>query len=364
MATAPLPNSSQSNRGNLLRVTPKELVFAPPFNRVVTNTLRLGNMSSDASVAYKVKTTAPQRYCVRPNTGVILPLETAEITVSVNLSNPKEVLPAEGKDRFQIQAIKIIQPYGDIKEVWSRASEDDIKKQKLKAVFLIPSSSTPSTPSNPSHLSTNNAPVITDLSTQPSATTLPPAITLITPQNINSPPLNNSTPSNASSSALMESSLTSSVLENSTTFSSFTTLPTEYHQASSAPPTPSTPVVLDNQPSMRKILDEMNEKLSTVSTERDTLFKQILLLNQQISQLKEISLHQKEEEEVHSSIRHRKVVAQAPPITSSFIRDPTVALTYSFRGFPVIIVHKGEEVQFLMLIFIVFLVSFLLGLML
>ena len=37
--------------------------------------LRLTN-TSDRPLAFKVKTTAPKQYCVRPNAGVILPKET------------------------------------------------------------------------------------------------------------------------------------------------------------------------------------------------------------------------------------------------------------------------------------------------
>lgn len=41
-----------------------------PFTDVVTTNLKLKN-PSDRRVCFKVKTTAPRRYCVRPNSGVI-----------------------------------------------------------------------------------------------------------------------------------------------------------------------------------------------------------------------------------------------------------------------------------------------------
>ena len=46
------------------------LEFAGPFKDVVTSELVLEN-PSDRSVCFKVKTTAPKRYCVRPNSGII-----------------------------------------------------------------------------------------------------------------------------------------------------------------------------------------------------------------------------------------------------------------------------------------------------
>ncbi|XP_044842217.1 vesicle-associated membrane protein-associated protein B/C isoform X2 [Mauremys mutica] len=47
-----------------------ELKFKGPFTDVVTTNLKLGN-PTDRNVCFKVKTTAPRRYCVRPNSGII-----------------------------------------------------------------------------------------------------------------------------------------------------------------------------------------------------------------------------------------------------------------------------------------------------
>ena len=43
-----------------------------PFRDVVTAELKLAN-PSEKKVCFKVKTTAPKRYCVRPNSGIIEP---------------------------------------------------------------------------------------------------------------------------------------------------------------------------------------------------------------------------------------------------------------------------------------------------
>lgn len=44
--------------------------LAGPFTDVVTTNLKLAN-PTDKNVCFKVKTTAPRRYCVRPNSGLI-----------------------------------------------------------------------------------------------------------------------------------------------------------------------------------------------------------------------------------------------------------------------------------------------------
>lgn len=54
-----------------------------PFTDVVTTNLKLRN-PSDRKVCFKVKTTAPRRYCVRPNSGIIDP----GLTVTVSGSKP------------------------------------------------------------------------------------------------------------------------------------------------------------------------------------------------------------------------------------------------------------------------------------
>ena len=43
-----------------------------PFTEVITTELELSN-PSQKRVVFKVKTTAPKRYCVRPNSGLIEP---------------------------------------------------------------------------------------------------------------------------------------------------------------------------------------------------------------------------------------------------------------------------------------------------
>jgi hypothetical protein len=49
-----------------------------PLNRVMTEFIKLLNPSNEL-VAYKVQTTAPKRYCVRPNAGIIKPGEQIEV---------------------------------------------------------------------------------------------------------------------------------------------------------------------------------------------------------------------------------------------------------------------------------------------
>ncbi|XP_057168440.1 vesicle-associated membrane protein-associated protein B/C isoform X2 [Ursus arctos] len=79
-----------------------ELKFRGPFTDVVTTNLKLGN-PTDRNVCFKVKTTAPRRYCVRPNSGIID--AGASINVSVMLQ-PFDYDPNEkSKHKFMVQSM-------------------------------------------------------------------------------------------------------------------------------------------------------------------------------------------------------------------------------------------------------------------
>ncbi|CAD5117125.1 DgyrCDS5933 [Dimorphilus gyrociliatus] len=113
-----------------------ELRFKGPFTDVVTSELVLKN-PLDKKVCFKVKTTAPRRYCVRPNGGIIDPNST--VTVAVMLQ-PFEYDPNEkNKHKFMVQTM--IVPEGHIENLenlWKNASGEKIMDSKLKCVFDMP----------------------------------------------------------------------------------------------------------------------------------------------------------------------------------------------------------------------------------
>uniref|UniRef100_A0A8D2AI45 VAMP associated protein B and C n=1 Tax=Sciurus vulgaris TaxID=55149 RepID=A0A8D2AI45_SCIVU len=71
-----------------------ELKFRGPFTDVVTTNLKLGN-PTDRNVCFKVKTTAPRRYCVRPNSGII------DAGASVNVSGGRRTADEEASAKQQ-----------------------------------------------------------------------------------------------------------------------------------------------------------------------------------------------------------------------------------------------------------------------
>ncbi|XP_057190010.1 VAMP (vesicle-associated membrane protein)-associated protein A, like [Triplophysa rosa] len=113
-----------------------DLKFKGPFTDVVTANLKLKN-PSDRRVCFKVKTTAPRRYCVRPNSGIIEP--GATLTISVMLQ-PFEYDPNEkSKHKFMVQSIFAPPNITDPETVWKEAKPDDLMDSKLRCVFDLPS---------------------------------------------------------------------------------------------------------------------------------------------------------------------------------------------------------------------------------
>ncbi|XP_038828963.1 vesicle-associated membrane protein-associated protein A-like [Salvelinus namaycush] len=114
---------------------PYDLKFKGPFTDVVTTNLKLKN-PSDRKVCFKVKTTAPRRYCVRPNSGMIEP--GATVTVSVMLQ-PFDYDPNEkSKHKFMVQTIFAPSTATDMDAVWKDATPDDFMDSKLRCVFELP----------------------------------------------------------------------------------------------------------------------------------------------------------------------------------------------------------------------------------
>lgn len=52
--------------------------FLGPFSLPVTAYMKLTN-PTDKAVMFKIKTTAPKKYCVRPNSGLLEPYKAIEI---------------------------------------------------------------------------------------------------------------------------------------------------------------------------------------------------------------------------------------------------------------------------------------------
>ncbi|XP_053623807.1 vesicle-associated membrane protein-associated protein A-like isoform X3 [Plodia interpunctella] len=105
------------------------------FEQGYTTYMRLINPSSD-TVLFKIKTTAPKKYCVRPNSGVLEPNSKVEIAIT---PQPVYVEPNEkNKHKFMVQSIIAPEGKTNIDQVWKEISPDQLMDYKLKCVFETP----------------------------------------------------------------------------------------------------------------------------------------------------------------------------------------------------------------------------------
>ncbi|XP_072237837.1 vesicle-associated membrane protein-associated protein B/C [Leuresthes tenuis] len=112
-----------------------ELKFRGPFSDVITTNLKLSN-PTDRNVCFKVKTTAPRRYCVRPNSGIID--AGTSINVSVMLQ-PFDYDPNEkSKHKFMVQSMVAPPDMTDMEGVWKEAKPEELMDSKLRCVFEMP----------------------------------------------------------------------------------------------------------------------------------------------------------------------------------------------------------------------------------
>lgn len=121
----------------LFEIQPGELKFTFELKKQSSCLIQLIN-KSEQHVAFKVKTTSPKKYCVRPNTGIIKPKDTCDFTVTM-LAQRTAPPDMQCKDKFLVQGTVI--PSGTFEEditsdVFTKDSGKHIEEKKLK-VFLV-----------------------------------------------------------------------------------------------------------------------------------------------------------------------------------------------------------------------------------
>ena len=133
---------------------PPALTFPVALNKPAVQELRATN-TSDAAYSFKVKTTNPKRYSVRPNVGIVLGHQEAKVTVQ--LPGLREV-PSDMnkcKDKFQVLTLKLdetklaqLQAMGAgsqaqrdaLTDLWASDGAKEANVDKIKCAFAFDSS--------------------------------------------------------------------------------------------------------------------------------------------------------------------------------------------------------------------------------
>ncbi|KAJ6942788.1 vesicle-associated protein 1-2-like [Populus alba x Populus x berolinensis] len=125
--------------GELLSIEPLELKFPFELKKQISCSLQLSN-KTDNYVAFKVKTTNPKKYCVRPNAGTVLPRSTCDVIVTMQAQ--KEAPPdMQCKDKFLLQSVKTNDGVTakDINaEMFSKEAGHHVEECKLRVLYVSP----------------------------------------------------------------------------------------------------------------------------------------------------------------------------------------------------------------------------------
>ncbi|XP_038705283.1 vesicle-associated protein 1-2-like [Tripterygium wilfordii] len=123
----------------LLEIQPRELNFLFELKKQSSCSVRLTN-NTYQTVAFKVKTTSPKKYCVRPNVGIVMPKSTCDFSVTMQA---QKVAPHDMvcKDKFLIQSIVV--PDKTTEEditasLFAKGDGSYIEETKLRVILVSP----------------------------------------------------------------------------------------------------------------------------------------------------------------------------------------------------------------------------------
>ncbi|KAI0206936.1 putative integral ER membrane protein Scs2 [Astrocystis sublimbata] len=125
-----------------VEIEPQELGFTRPFTVEVLENLKIKNPGTQP-VAFKVKTTAPKQYCVRPNSGRVEPNREVEVQVILQAMKQEPPSGAKCKDKFLVQSVAISpeKDFSNLASIWDTIDKSSVVEKKIRVAFLDPKSS-------------------------------------------------------------------------------------------------------------------------------------------------------------------------------------------------------------------------------
>ncbi|KAG2498089.1 hypothetical protein HYH03_003847 [Edaphochlamys debaryana] len=120
-----------------VEVSPQDLRFRFQLNKQLLATITVNNPNAQR-VAFKIKTTAPKKYVVRPSSGVVEP--HSNVSVQVIMQAQKEYAPefANCKDKFMVQTTALSETEQIEKETFNKDLRKDLKEYRLRVTIEGP----------------------------------------------------------------------------------------------------------------------------------------------------------------------------------------------------------------------------------
>ncbi|XP_017780171.1 PREDICTED: motile sperm domain-containing protein 2-like [Nicrophorus vespilloides] len=113
-----------------LRISPTSIINFVLDGGEYSSTLELQNVSNQ-NLSYKMKTTAPEKFRVKPSVGVLSPGERESVVVAIH---PAFQLNGFAKDKFLVMYVPVDKPnmpYQDIVDLWKNSSNTKGAKQHV-----------------------------------------------------------------------------------------------------------------------------------------------------------------------------------------------------------------------------------------
>ncbi|KAK7454861.1 hypothetical protein CaCOL14_005924 [Colletotrichum acutatum] len=120
-----------------VEIEPTELSFKRPFTVEVARILRIKN-PNQSPIAFKVKTTAPKQYCVRPNSGRVEPGQDVEVTVLLQAMKTEPALDTKCRDKFLVQSVSITadKEFASIANILDQTDKSSLIERKIRVNWL------------------------------------------------------------------------------------------------------------------------------------------------------------------------------------------------------------------------------------
>ncbi|OIV89308.1 hypothetical protein TanjilG_23722 [Lupinus angustifolius] len=127
------------SNGELLSIEPLELKFPFELKKQISCSLQLSN-KTDSYVAFKVKTTNPKKYCVRPNNGIVLPRSVCDVMVTMQ-AQKEAPADMQCKDKFLLQSVKTYDgasPKDISADMFNKEAGHVVEETKLRVLYVSP----------------------------------------------------------------------------------------------------------------------------------------------------------------------------------------------------------------------------------
>ncbi|KAF4522258.1 hypothetical protein B566_EDAN011954 [Ephemera danica] len=119
--------NSRESANLMLSISPHDTINFINENGDLNGSLTLTNISN-RNVSFKIKTTSPEKFRVRPSTGILAPQATSTINV---LLQPGYQTSALARDKFLVMAV-VADAATDLAELWKSGGNGPVEQHRLR----------------------------------------------------------------------------------------------------------------------------------------------------------------------------------------------------------------------------------------